>query len=313
MPKYIEKVEQYTLPVLGLRGSVAFPSVTLSFELTDEICIRAAEAAFENDTPVLICAVAEPAAETLIPDILYRVGTVSRIKQSLKTPEGNMRVITEGFSRAAVTEFHTFADYITAEVLCKTVTMTDEDSIRTQAYCRAILSETEHLVSLLPSVSDDVMMTAKAIKNPAQLADFIAANILIKPSDKQSILQNFDPVKRIEHLVAILKTESSLLECEMDIHKKVRSNLNQNQTEYYLREQVRLIRPKVIVCLGRISAMRLIKPDFKITKEHGVFFTKNEYTLCAVYHPAALLRDPRKKEDMYSDMKKIAALLEQEG
>ena len=245
MPKYIEKVEQYTLPVLGLRGSVAFPSVTLSFELTDEICIRAAEAAFENDTPVLICAVAEPAAETLIPDILYRVGTVSRIKQSLKTPEGNMRVITEGFSRAAVTEFHTFADYITAEVLCKTVTMTDEDSIRTQAYCRAILSETEHLVSLLPSVSDDVMMTAKAIKNPAQLADFIAANILIKPSDKQSILQNFDPVKRIEHLVAILKTESSLLECEMDIHKKVRSNLNQNQKEYYLREQVRVIQEEL--------------------------------------------------------------------
>jgi DNA polymerase len=78
----------------------------------------------------------------------------------------------------------------------------------------------------------------------------------------------------------------------------------------YLREQVRLIRPKVIVCLGRISAMRLIKPDFKITKEHGVFFKKNEYTLCAVYHPAALLRDPRKKEDMYTDMKNIAALLQ---
>ena len=79
----------------------------------------------------------------------------------------------------------------------------------------------------------------------------------------------------------------------------------------YLREQVRLIRPKVIVCLGRISAMRLIKPDFKITKEHGVFFKKNEYTLCAVYHPAALLRDPRKKEDMYTDMKNIAAFLQQ--
>ena len=81
----------------------------------------------------------------------------------------------------------------------------------------------------------------------------------------------------------------------------------------YLREQVRLIRPKVIVCLGRISAMRLIKPDFKITKEHGVFFKKNEYTLCAVYHPAALLRDPRKKEDMYTDMKNIAAFLQEEA
>ncbi len=77
----------------------------------------------------------------------------------------------------------------------------------------------------------------------------------------------------------------------------------------YLREQVRLIRPRVIVCLGRIAAMRLIKPDFKITREHGVFFKKSDFVLCAVYHPAALLRDPHKKEDMYSDMKAIAEYL----
>lgn len=77
----------------------------------------------------------------------------------------------------------------------------------------------------------------------------------------------------------------------------------------YLREQVRLIEPKIIVCLGRIAAMRLIKPDFLITKEHGVFFTKNEYTLTAVYHPAALLRDPAKKEAMYADMKTIASYI----
>ncbi len=73
----------------------------------------------------------------------------------------------------------------------------------------------------------------------------------------------------------------------------------------YLREQVALINPKVIVCLGRISAMRLIKPDFKITQEHGQWFKKGNYMMTAVYHPAALLRDPRKKEDMLEDMKKI--------
>lgn len=79
----------------------------------------------------------------------------------------------------------------------------------------------------------------------------------------------------------------------------------------YLREQVRLIRPKIIVCLGRISAMRLIKPDFKITREHGVFVRKNDYVMTAVFHPAALLRDPAKKEAMYTDMKAIAAFLAQ--
>ncbi len=77
----------------------------------------------------------------------------------------------------------------------------------------------------------------------------------------------------------------------------------------YLREQVRLLKPKIIVCLGRISAMRLIKPDFRITKEHGEWFQKGNFLMTAVYHPAYLLRDPRKKEDMLVDMKKLRAKL----
>ena len=77
----------------------------------------------------------------------------------------------------------------------------------------------------------------------------------------------------------------------------------------FLREQVRLLKPKLIVCLGRISAQKLIKQDFAITKEHGQWFEKNGYLMTAVYHPAYLLRDPRKKEDMLEDMKRIAAKL----
>lgn len=78
----------------------------------------------------------------------------------------------------------------------------------------------------------------------------------------------------------------------------------------YLREQVRLIKPKMIVCLGRISAMKLIKPDFRITKEHGVFFTKGAFEIVAVYHPSLLLRDPSKREEMFTDMKMIKQKLE---
>ena len=180
MPRYTEKIEKYTLPVLFLRGAVAFPSVSLSFELEDELAINAAEAAFENDSPVLVCAQKELNGEKVTPASLFRVGTVSKIKQSIKTPEGGMRVITEGYSRATVTEFRSFANYLCAEVICKTLTMTDEDKILTEAYCRAMLTETEHLVSLLPSLSNDVLTTAKGIKNPALLADFIASNILVK-------------------------------------------------------------------------------------------------------------------------------------
>ncbi len=77
----------------------------------------------------------------------------------------------------------------------------------------------------------------------------------------------------------------------------------------FLREQVSIIKPRVIVCLGRISAMKLIKPDFKITAEHGKWFKKGNFMMMAVYHPAALLRDPRKKEDMAEDFLRIAAEL----
>lgn len=78
----------------------------------------------------------------------------------------------------------------------------------------------------------------------------------------------------------------------------------------YLREQVKLVDPRIIVCLGRISAMRLIKPDYRITKEHGIFVRKGKYLMTAVYHPAALLRDASKKEDMLLDMERIKAQLD---
>ncbi len=78
----------------------------------------------------------------------------------------------------------------------------------------------------------------------------------------------------------------------------------------YLREQVRAVSPKLIVCLGRIAAMRLIKPDFRITAEHGIWFERGSFSVCAVYHPSALLRDPRKKDDMLADMIEIKRRLD---
>ena len=81
----------------------------------------------------------------------------------------------------------------------------------------------------------------------------------------------------------------------------------------YLRAQVKLIQPKIIACLGRIAAMRLITPDFKITRDHGVFHQKGNFLITAVYHPSALLRDPRKNEDMYRDMKAIRQKLDELG
>lgn len=103
---------------------------------------------------------------------------------------------------------------------------------------------------------------------------------------------------------------ANMLKCRPPKNRDPRED-EQDLCIEYLREQVRLIKPKIIVCLGRISAKRLIKEDFRITQEHGIFFEKNGYMICAVYHPAALLRDPRRKEDMLIDMQNIKKKLDE--
>ncbi len=244
MAKYTEKTEYVLLPIIALRGTVAFPEMTLSFEVEDELCIAAAEAAFENDMPVIICTLTDYTMP-INPAIIAKVGTVSKIKQSVKTPEGNMKIITEGLSRAKITDIKKFATYYCADAITKTITLSDDSSIKSQSYCRAILNQAKSLAKLLPSESADMLSNAENITSPTKLADFIASNMLVKPSDKQKILECFDPIKRIELLMELLIEEENILACEFKIHKKVRSNLNQNQREFYLREQIRVIKSEL--------------------------------------------------------------------
>ena len=193
MSNYTVKIKKLSLPVIALKSVVAFPGAAISFEINDDMAIRAAEAAFDTDSLVLICAYRDPNTTAPLPAGLFRVGTVCKIKQSVRNTEGGLRVLAEGFSRAVVTEFRQFADYLLADVNSKTHTASDDDKIKNQAYCRAMLSEAKKLASLLPSVSDDMLTAASAIKTPALLADFIASNMLVKTSDKQMILECFDP------------------------------------------------------------------------------------------------------------------------
>ncbi len=248
MSKTVERIEQMTLPLIGIRGSVAFPGVSISFELNEEAEIHAAEAAFETGSPILICPTGEPdEAETAEEEAeaYAPVGTVGKIKQSIRTPEGNMRLVVEGFSRAAVNRLLPFGNYRVADVIVKTVTLTDEASVRTKAYCRAMIDDAAELASLRPSGSEDILATAKVIKNPGLLADFLASHMLAKFEDKCEILACFDPIDRIETLLALMKKEAELLRIELQIHGKVRARLNRNQKEYYLREQIHVIQEEL--------------------------------------------------------------------
>ena len=245
MAHYIEKLEKLTLPLVVLNGTVAFPAITVNFELSDKANIAAIEAANSVNSFIFIVSKKQISNEPIEFSKIFNIGTVAKIKQSIKTPEGKLRVIAEGFSRATVEEYKDFANYRIAEVICKTLTLEDPDEIKVEALTREALSAIEKMSGFLPASSKEVIATIKTIKNPGALADFIASNILVRHTDKQEILSCFEPLTRLEKLIVIIEEETSLLECESAIHKEVRARLNRNQKEYYLREQLRVIKEEL--------------------------------------------------------------------
>ena len=245
MAHYIEKLEKLTLPLVVLNCTVAFPAITVNFELSDKANVAAIEAANGVNSFIFIVSKKQISNDPIEFDKIFNIGTVAKIKQSIKTPEGKLRVIAEGFSRATVEEYRNFANYRVAEVICKTLTLEDPDTLRIEALTREALSTLEKMSGFLPASSKEVISTVKTIKNPGALADFIASNILVRHTDKQEILSCFEPIERLQRLILILEEETSLLECESAIHKEVRARLNRNQKEYYLREQLRVIKEEL--------------------------------------------------------------------
>ena len=240
MPDYTEKIEQLDLPMVILRGVTAFPSVTINFELSEDENMAAVRAANAGNGFVLL--VTSKGADSRVnPNDIYKVGTAAKIKQSINDGSGSMRVIAEGFSRASVVDTCRTGGYYEARVICKTLTLEDDGGIKGEAYVREAREAFENILKYFPSLSDDIIISARSIRNPGLLADFIASNVMIRTEDKQEILECFEPLRRVEKLIILLGREEQLLECELGIHKKVRARIGDGQRERYLREQMRAI------------------------------------------------------------------------
>lgn len=241
MAKYIEKAEKLTLPLIPLGGIVAFPANSIHFELDDADSIAAANAAVNGDSFVYLLSLQAPVDGELKAEHLHTVGTVAKIKQSLKTPDGNMRVLCEGYARASLLDLRRVGDHYIATALCKTITAEEECSLRDEALMLEAHSLLDEMVELIPNLPSQLPKDAKELKSPAAFADFVAAHILVRTEDKQAILDLYDASARLECLLHIMQEEYLLLSCEMEIHKEVRDRLNRNQRDFYLREQMRVI------------------------------------------------------------------------
>ncbi len=243
MPRYIEKVESLTLPVIPLRGVVAFPSIPVNFELEREISKKACQAALASNMLVFLLTQKDTAVDDPSDNDFYKTGCVAQIKQTLtKNQDGNIRVIAEGYCRAEVVKLKRDKDYITADVLSKTLTSeTGVLDIRSEALINESLNTLEEMLQFHPTISGDYMTTASSISNPGLLADFIASSVFVRYQDKAAVLEMFDPLKRLEKTIVLMESEMKLLRTEVDIQRKVKEAIDENQRDYYLREQLKAI------------------------------------------------------------------------
>lgn len=245
MQKYIEKVEAVSLPVVILKGIIPFPSVPMSFELTDEMSMSACEDAEKGEGLIFLVSQKDLADNEPKPEGLFTVGCAAKIKQTVRLPEGNLKVFVTGYCRATVENYVFEGKRLYADLICKTIQTENNGGVKGEALVMEVRHQFEEFSSFLPKTSAEISAALKSISNPGMIADFIACNVLLNFLDKQKVLEEYDPLRRAELVCVLMQKESRVLSTEMKIHKRVRERLDRNQRDYYLKEQLKAIREEL--------------------------------------------------------------------
>jgi len=241
MSQYIEKIEKLVLPVIPLGEAVAFPPFPIDFETDNKVVSSAIDAASATGMLVFLVADDQDADNAEFPDNLCTVGTVAKIRQSVKNDDGGIHLLCECRARASVTEYRRTGKIVTASLICKEISLADNGGLRGEAYCRELLSALENMLNFVGKASSAIRSEASKMKDPSLLCDFIASAVLVRSSDKQAVLSEYDPFDRCALLVHILNDECDLMRYEHEIQEKARGRIVQGQREYYLREQLKII------------------------------------------------------------------------
>ncbi len=234
-------IKKQILPLLPLRGLTVFPYMVIHFDVGRERSVKALEEAMINNQLIFLASQKDMRTDEPGSEEIHKIGTISKVKQLLKLPGDTIRVLVEGLSRAEIQAYEQTEPFIMCEVVEQILLETDYDSVEIEAIMRSAHSLFEQYFHYSNKVSPDTIVSVMSINEPGQLADVIATNIMLKPEDKQDILEQFDPKERLEHLIVILSREIEILEVERNINTKVKKQIDKNQKEYYLREQIKAI------------------------------------------------------------------------
>src|ERR1700691_1500602 len=230
-------------PVLPLRDIVVFPHMIVPLFVGREKSIRALEEVMKSDKPILLATQKNAADDDPAPDAIFSAGTLASVLQLLKLPDGTVKVLVEGSTRAQVTQFIPGDGFFQAEAGA----VADEpiEKIEGEALSRSVVSEFESYVKLNKKISPEIVAAVGQITDYGKLADTIASHLAVKLADKQAILEITSVAKRFEKCLALMESEISVLQVEKRIRTRVKRQMEKTQREYYLNEQMKAIQKEL--------------------------------------------------------------------
>jgi len=228
-----------TLPILPLRDIVVFPQRIVPLFVGREKSVAALEAAMESDKELFLVAQLDPSEDDPDRDALYDLGVVATAMQLLKLPDGTVRVLVEGGQRARLVNLVEVDGHMAAEV--EYVDDEPSDGPEAQALMRSVIDQFDNYAKLNKRLPAETTIQLGEIDDPSLLADAVASNLSVKVADKQALLGELNPARRLEMVFAFMEGELGVLQVEKKIRGRVKRQMEKTQREYYLNEQLKAI------------------------------------------------------------------------
>lgn len=229
-----------TLPILAIRGLVFFPGMMLQFDITRKKSVLAASEAIARDRLIFLVSQVHMSENEPVGDDLYKIGVIARVKQVLHHTSDGAKLHVEGLCRGEIMSLVHEDPYLVGNIV-KCPVLTYKKSYRSEALIRIIHQKFDDYLRLFKHVPPDVLLGVLQEKDCGRLADYITANISIDFERKQYILDELRPLKRMQKLIAVLTEETQILQVENEINQKAQAQIDENQREYFLKEQLRAI------------------------------------------------------------------------
>jgi ATP-dependent Lon protease len=253
-----EKLEIKKVPMMPVRDMVIFPEMMHPFIVGREASVRALEEALAGDKKIFLVTQHDASVDDPKPEEIYQVGTLANIVQSVKLPDGNIRVLVEGTERARIVSVSSEEGFFRATVRLSPAKVESSEQLG-QAQNR-VTSLFEQYVKLSQTLNYDTMIAAVRVDDPGKLSDAIAANLQIPVEEKQELLEIFDPPERLQRIADILDAEIEKLNVDRSINTRVKRQMERAQKEYYLNEKLKAIQKE----LGRGEASEIEQLKKKI-------------------------------------------------